>query len=69
MGCGRRWIPSPVGDILRIHAVFMGVGTVGQDRFFHTLFGVGCAGPKGWNSVNHINHQVETVDLIVHRQL
>ena len=69
MGRCRQWVPSPVGDILRIHAVLMGVGPVGQNCLLHALLDVGSAGAQARNPVDHISNQVEAVDLIIHRQL
>ena len=47
----------------------MGIGPVAKNGFFHPLFDVCRTGAKAGNAVDHIDHQVEAVDLVVHRQL
>ena len=60
--------PAPVVDLRCIHAVGVGVAAVFLDLVLHPLLDVGSAGAEALDPVDHIDHQVEAVDLVADGQ-
>jgi hypothetical protein len=56
--------PLPVGDLIGVGAVLVGVGEVLDDGILHLFLHVGGGRAQLGHPINHINHQVEAVNLI-----
>src|SRR5580698_5532585 len=75
--CGRRPLPTrlsclswplPVSNLLLVDAFGVSVGNARDDLTLQPFLDVGSDGTQTWDTIDHVNCQIEAVDLIENRR-
>ncbi len=62
-------LPLPVDYFWLVSAVLVGIGKVFDNGIFHSLLNVGGGRTQFGHPINHINYQIESINLVSNCQL